>query len=128
MRILRLKAKPVLCNRLYAVTVVVLLRPAGLVLPPVVVLVVKCSVAAANLCVDNSVNSIVNRTFSSSGMPQWRLLRLVLAPNPLERSVTCGKPAVLIPPRIITVRFVVWMEKCSDEVVWRFVQFSAVVC
>ena len=125
---MRLKAKPVLYNRLYAVTVVVLSRPAGLVLPLVVVLVVKCSVAAANLCVDNSVNSVVNRTISSSRTPQRRLLRLVLAPNPLERSVTCGKPAVFIPPRIITVRFVVRMEKCSDKIVRRFVQFSVVVC
>jgi hypothetical protein len=106
-RILRRKAKLVLYNRLYAVAVVVLSRLTGLVLLPVVVLVVKCSVAAANLCVNNSVNGVVNRAFSSLGTPQQRLLRLVLALNLLERSITCSKLAVLIPPRIITVRFVV---------------------
>jgi hypothetical protein len=60
MRILKLKAKPVLYNTLRAVAVVVLLRPTGLVLLPVIVLVVECSIAAANLCVDNSVNSVVD--------------------------------------------------------------------
>jgi hypothetical protein len=41
MRMLRLKAKPVLYNRLYTVAVIVVLRPTGLVLPPVVVLIVR---------------------------------------------------------------------------------------